>query len=58
MDIALNGKEEFGNVLRVVSVRELKQHFPRRGSAEGASATSFVPSSIKFGAKRKRGGRR
>jgi hypothetical protein len=56
--IEINGKEAFGNILRVVSVRDLKAHYPARKNGEATSATAFVPSSVKFGAIKKRGGKR
>jgi len=55
--MALDGMEFAGGKLRVVTVRELKQH--RSASTMGTTgATAFMPSAVKFGAKKKRGGKR
>jgi hypothetical protein len=49
--MALEGKEISGGVLRVVSVRDLKQHYPK--TADANPPTAMVPSSVRFGAKKR-----
>jgi hypothetical protein len=55
--MAIDGTKLADNVLRTVTVRELKQHRPGVASSISAPATAFTPSSVKFGAKKKRGGK-
>jgi hypothetical protein len=55
--MALDATKFADEVLRVVTVRELKQHHPA-GSSSAFPSTSFMPSSVKFGAKKKREGKR
>ena len=59
--MALEGIEVSGTILRAVGVRELKQHHspnPAVGAARADPALAFTPSSVRFGAKKKRGGGR
>jgi hypothetical protein len=56
--MAIEGMQLSGDPLRIVRVRELKQH--HRAPAEpvaAAAAPTLVPSSLKFGAKKKRSGK-
>ena len=46
-----------GSTLRVMTVRDLKQHRPESAATTSALAAAFVPTSVKFGAKKKRGGK-
>jgi hypothetical protein len=54
--MALEATKFADGVLRVVTVRELKQHHPAGPSA--VPSTSFMPCSVKFSAKKKREGKR
>ena len=54
----LGGAEVSGSVLRTVSVRQLKQHHTSNPVITAAPALAFTPSSVRFGAKKKRGGGR
>ena len=53
--MALAGVEVSGVVLRTVTVRELKQHYPQNPAVRTSTALSFTPSSVRFGVKKKRG---
>lgn len=57
--MAIEGMKLADSVLRVVTVRELKQQkSAHANSASGTSAVAvFTPSSVRFGAKKKRGGK-
>ena len=58
--MVVEGMTVSGKVLRVVTVRELKQHHPApAGPDSGSSSASiaFTPSSLKFGSRKKRGGK-
>jgi hypothetical protein len=56
--MALEGIEVSGSILRAVGVRELKQHHSPNPAVGTAPVLAFTPSSVKFGAKKKRGGGR
>lgn len=53
--MAMDAMQLGDNVLRVVTVRELKQH--HKPGPSTSTPTSFMPSSVRFGAKKKRGGK-
>jgi hypothetical protein len=55
--MALDAMKFADGVLRVVTVRELKQHHPA-GVSSAVPSIAFMPSSVKFGTKKKRGGKR
>ena len=52
--MVIEGMQVSGSALRVMTVRDLKQHHPE----SAAPAVAFVPTSVKFGTKKKRGGKR
>jgi hypothetical protein len=53
--MAIEGTEFSGVLLRAVSVRELKQHYPKVSDPSTSGAPIFTPSSVRFGTKKKRG---
>lgn len=55
--MALDAMKFADGVLRIVTVRELKQHHPA-GTSSAVPSIAFMPSSVKFGTKKKRGGKR
>jgi hypothetical protein len=56
--MALEGIEVSGAVLRAVGVRELKQHHSPNPAVGAVPVLAFTPSSVRFGAQKKRGGGR
>lgn len=58
--MVVEGMMVSGKVLRVVTVRELKQHHPTPvglDSGSPSAAIAFTPSSLKFGSRKRRGGK-
>jgi hypothetical protein len=54
--MAIEGMKISGSPIRVVTVRDLKQHHPASADQTvSAAAPAFVPSSVRFGIKKKRG---
>lgn len=54
--MAIEAIELSGRILRIVSVRDLKQHHPKSTIQGSMPTPSLVPSSVKFGARKKRVG--
>jgi len=55
--MAIEGTRLADNILRVVTVRELKQQSSANTNSGKGAVTPFTPSSVRFGAKKKRGGK-
>ena len=55
--MAIDGMQMSGSTLRVMTVRDLKQHYPQPTAPASAPTAAFVPASVKFGTKKKRGGK-
>lgn len=53
--MSIEGTQVSGSTLRVMTVRDLKQHHPESTPPTSAPTVAFVPTSVKFGAKKKRG---
>lgn len=54
--MAIDGTKLLDSIVRVVTVRELKQHQVSSNADSGAATVAvFTPSSVRFGAKKKRG---
>ena len=56
--MVIEGMQVSGSALRVMTVRDLKQHHPESVASTSTPAVGFVPTSVKFGTKKKRGGKR
>jgi hypothetical protein len=57
--MAIDGAKLSDSIVRVVTVRELKQHkVASNVNPTTATLATFTPSSVRFGAKKKRGGKR
>jgi len=54
--MAIDGTKLSDSIVRVVTVRELKQHkVASNANPRAATVAAFTPSSVRFGAKKKRG---
>jgi hypothetical protein len=55
--MAIDGTNLADSIVRVVTVRELKQQKLSNANSGVDAVATFTPSSVRFGAKKKRGGK-